>query len=148
MGTWMENCTVSIQNVASILIACAFGPPAAALPTRKAMLSVPPPTSGAAGWLETEIVVVEMTFCDAMWLRRIVLGSFSMACVIVPAAMKEVRSCGIRGVSLLVAVWLGNVILLPGEPMANGVMSTAGIVGFPGLGPDEVPWASTVVPCG
>ena len=72
------------------------------MPSRKAMLSVPPPNvKGAAGLVEMTMVVVDVMVCDAMWLRRNVLGSFSMACVIVPAAAKDVRSCGMRGVFLL-----------------------------------------------
>src|SRR5215469_15371308 len=103
IGTLMANSTVSIQNVASILRVWAFGCAgmAAALPSRKAMLSVPPPIRGAAGALEMEMTVVEVIVCDAMWLRRRVLGSVSIACVMVPAAIKEVRSCGIRAVFLL-----------------------------------------------
>src|SRR5271167_2463227 len=71
-----------------------------------------------------------------------------MSGVMVPAVMKGDRSCGIRSVLSSVAVWLGNVTFLLGLLLiTNGVMSTAGIVGFPAL-VDEVPWASTVVPCG
>ena len=106
------------------------------------MLSVPPPNSGAvglveikggaAGLVEIEIVVVEMMFCVAIWFLSTVLGSDSIACVMVPAAMNDVRSWGIRAVGLFgglfVTVWLGNGILLP-VPILNGVMSTAGIVG-------------------
>src|SRR2546430_7240566 len=65
----------------------------------------------------------------------------------VPAAMKDVRSWGIRAVPLAAAVWLGKRNLLAGLPMANGVMSTAGIVGFPAI-VVKVPCASTVVPWG
>ena len=82
--------------------------------------------------MEIKSVVVDMMFCVAMWLRRIVLGSSNMACVIVPWVMNELRSCGIRAVSLLVAVWLGNGILFWGGAVVNGVISTAGIVGLPG----------------
>src|SRR5215469_4768969 len=136
-GTTMTCSTVSIQNVAVICKACAFGPAAAGLvkaagsPRRKAMLSAPPPNSGVAGLVETKIVVVEVMFCDAIWLRRSVLGSVNMACVMVPAAMKRVRSCGIRAVLLVVAVWLGKGNLLLGGAVENGVISTTGIVGFP-----------------
>ena len=61
------------------------------------MLSVPPPNRGEAGSLEMEMVVVDVMFCDAMWSRSRVLGSVSMACVMVPAVMKGARFCGIRG---------------------------------------------------
>jgi hypothetical protein len=110
IGTTMTCSTISIQNVAVIFNVWAFGPAATGLvnaagsPSRKAILSAPPPNSGAAGLVEMEIVVVAMMFSGAMWLRRSVLGSVNIACVMVPAAMKEVRSCGIRGVLLLVAV--------------------------------------------
>src|SRR5215471_6154659 len=149
IGTSTVKSTVSIQNVASIFTVWAFGavPLAAALPSRKAMLSVPPPNRGAAGWLEMEMVVVDVMFCEAMWLRTRVLGSVSMAWVMVPAAIKGARFCGIRAVLLVAAVWLGKGILLWGGRVANGVMSTAGMFGFPAA-VDEVPWASTVVPCG
>jgi hypothetical protein len=43
-----------------------------------------------------------------------------------------------------VTVWLGNGILLPGFPMVNGVMSTAGIVGGP-LAVENVPCPLIVV---
>ena len=76
------------------------------------MLSVPPPNRGEAGSLEMKMTVVDVMFCDAMWLRSRVLGSVSMACVMVPAVMKGARFCGIRGVLSSVAVWLGNAIFL------------------------------------
>lgn len=67
-----------------------------------------------------------------------------------PAAMKGLRSCGRRGVSVLVAVWAANVIVAGGlEPMMNGVMETGAIFGGPGkvlLG--DRPWALIVAPCG
>src|SRR5262249_15147788 len=74
-------------------------------------------------------------------------GSFSMACVIVPAAAKDVRSCGIRAVFLLTTCWLGNGTLAPGWPIWNGVMSTGLMLGLP-LTVEKVPWASMVVPWG
>src|ERR1700674_250591 len=107
------------------------------------MFGVPPPNIGAGCCVEMEMMVVEMMFCDAMWSRRTELGSSSIFCVIVPAAMKDVRSCGIRGVPLLAAIWLGKGTLPAGLPMKNGVMSTGGIVGFP-LMVVEVPWATPV----
>ncbi len=70
-------------------------------------------------------------FCDAMWLRSRVLGSSSMACVIVPAATKDVRSCGIRAVSFLVTSWLGNLIFWVGSAIGEGVMSTGLMSGLP-----------------
>src|SRR6266516_642580 len=147
IGTSMVNSTVSIQNVAAMFTVWAFGALAVASPFRKAMLTVPPPNRGTAGWLEMEMMVVDVMACDAMWLRSRVLGSVSIACVMVPAAMKEVRFCGIRAVLLVAAVWLGKGILLWGAAVENGVMSTAGMVGFPAM-VDEVPWASRVVPWG
>jgi hypothetical protein len=58
------------------------------------------------------------------------LGSSSMACVMVPASTQDVRSCGIRAVPLLAAIWLGNWILVFGWPIVNGVrlIGTAAIV--------------------
>ena len=72
-----------------------------------------------------------------------------MAWVTVPAAMNLVRSCGNLAVSVFDAVWLANVILLPGLPMMNGVISTEGIFGAPGkLEAGARHWALMVVPCG
>src|ERR1700753_3361294 len=74
-----------------------------------------------------------------------------MAWVIVPAAMNGVRSWGIRAVPLAAAVWLGKVILPAGLPMANGVMSIAGITFEMVIGAlmsAVPPWAAIVVPCG
>src|SRR5580704_12324481 len=147
VGTSMVNSTVSIQKTACLLTASAFGSLAVGLPRRKAMFWVPPPNSGAAGWVAMTITVVDVMVCDAMWLRRNVLGSSSMACVIVPASTNDVRSCGMRAVSLSDAIWLGNWTLLFGWPIVNGVMFTAAISGLPSM-MDEVPWASIVVPCG
>ena len=53
-GTVILCDTSEIQNVASIFIACAFGPkldPVLA-PTRKSMFAVPPPSWGAVGFVE------------------------------------------------------------------------------------------------
>ena len=77
MGTSMVNSTTSIQNTACIFTASAFGSLAVGLPSRKAMLPVPPPNSGAAGSVEMTMTVVDVMVCDAMWLRRSVLGSSS-----------------------------------------------------------------------
>src|SRR5262245_20830950 len=74
IGTSMENSTVSVQNVAPIRTALAFGLLLAGSPSRNAMLSVPPPNRGAPGAVEMSISVVDVMFCDAMWLRRKVLG--------------------------------------------------------------------------
>ena len=76
------------------------------------------------------------------------LGSSSIARVIVPAAMNGARFCGSRGVLALLAVWLGNRILLAGCPPGNGAMSTGPMVGLPAMGPGAMPCAMTVVPCG
>jgi hypothetical protein len=79
-------------------------------PSKKAMLSTPPPNSGAVGLVAIDITVKAVIFCPLMWLRRTVFGSSKMACVIVPALMKEVRSCGSRAVPWAAAVWLWNGI--------------------------------------
>lgn len=62
IGTRMVTSTVSIQNVADICNVCAFG---AGAPSKKAMLSVPPPKSGDSAFVVIDIVVVAMIFC---WL--------------------------------------------------------------------------------
>src|SRR5271155_1491448 len=51
IGITILCCTVSIQNVAVIWTALAFGPGCgpAEVPSRKAILAVPPPNSGALG---------------------------------------------------------------------------------------------------
>src|ERR1700733_366664 len=79
-----------------------------------------------------------------MWLRSTVLGSSRIACVMVPAVINEVRSCGILSVLTGAAVWLGNWI---GAPPAVGVILTDGIVGAPRID-THVPSASIVVPFG
>src|SRR5580704_15745116 len=90
------------------------------------------------------IWVVWVMCWPAMALRSTVFGSVSIAWVMVPAAMKGVRSCGMRAVPVAVAVWLGNGNRLA---PAVGVMSTDGIVGGPANWVD-VPCARIVVPCG
>ena len=75
--------------------------------------------------------MVEVMFWLAMSLRRTVLGSSRMACVIVPAAMKGARFCGIRSVSLVAAIWLGKGTGVCAWSFTNGVMCATGIVGFP-----------------
>src|SRR5271166_5346357 len=105
------------------------------------MLSAPPPNNGLAGFVAMEIVVVERIFCEAMWLRSSVFGSSSIFWVMVPAAMKLVKSWGMRAVPLLLAVRFAKT-LGPG-----GLMVTAGIVGGP-LAVDDVPCARKVLPCG
>ena len=113
------------------------------------MLAVPPPSSGAVGLVETVKTVVLVMVCPLMAARSTVLGSVSMAWVMVPAAMNLPRSCGSLGVSVLAAVWPMNGILLLGLPIANGVMSTAGMVGGPlTLEVGARHWALMVVPCG
>src|SRR3954471_5498341 len=120
---------------------------ASALGLRKAMLPVPPPMTGATARVSILMVVVSTMFCPAIALRRTLFGSSRMACVIVPAAMKLERSCGILGVGVLVAVWEGNRIFAPAPLLPMGVMSTGGITGGPGF-LSNVPWALIVVPCG
>ena len=56
-----------------------MGALAVGLPSRKAMLSVPPPNSGDAGAVEMVITVVEVMVWEAMWLRSRVAGSDSIA---------------------------------------------------------------------
>ena len=51
-----------------------------------------------------------------------------------------------RAIPCAEAVWLGNLIRYPNDEK-NGVMSTDGIVGAPGV-VDAVPWALIVVPWG
>src|SRR5215467_12716225 len=147
IGTSIENSTVSIQNTESIFTALAFGLLLAGSPSRNAMLSVPPPKRGATAAVATSMTVVDVMVCDAMWLRSRVLGSSIIACVIVPAATKDVRSCGILGVSLLEAFWLGNGTFEGGWPILNGVVSLGPMTGGP-LIVEKVPWASIVVPWG
>src|ERR1035438_10094136 len=113
-GTSMVNSTVSIQNVASIFVVWAFGVVAVALPSRKAMLSVPPPNRGEAGSLEMEMMVVDVMDCDAMWLRSRVLGLVSIACGRGAAVNEGGRVCGIRAVLASAAVWVGNGIFCGG----------------------------------
>jgi hypothetical protein len=87
IGTEIVCSTVSIQNVAVIFTvwafgtACAFGGRAEGLPTRKAMLSVPPANSGRAGLVDIDIWVVLVIVCPTIWLRKTVFGSFRIACV-------------------------------------------------------------------
>jgi hypothetical protein len=75
----------------------------------------------------------------------------------VPAAIKDVRSCGIRAVPGFVAVWLGKKRVPGAEgcwtpPMENGLKLTysAGLLksGLPAFLPREVPCALIVTPCG
>ena len=133
-GTTILCCTVSIQNVADIWTALAFGPEfgPAAVPSRKAILAVPPPNSGDVGVVETVKTIVLVMVFPTLALRKMVFGSVNIAWVIVPAAMNLVRSCGNLGVSLLDAVWLVKVIFVL-VPITNGVMSTAGMFGGPAI---------------
>ena len=99
IGIGSRCCTVSIQNVAVIATELAFGVVIAAFPSRKAMLSVPPPNGTVeSGGVPTVNTMVWVIFGPAIASRSTVLGSSRMACVIVPAAMKFVRSWGMRGV--------------------------------------------------
>ena len=104
-----------------------------ASPSKKAMLAMPPPVSGEVGMVETVKVVVLVMVLPALAARRTVLGSSSMACVMLPVAMNLLRSWGRRGVSVREAVWLANGIFLLGLSMTKGVMSTFGMVGGPAV---------------
>ena len=81
--------------------------------------------------METVKVVELVMVLPVLSLRNTVFGSVSMAWVIVFAAMNLLRSCGNLAVSGFDAFWLANVILVPGLPITNGVISTAGIFGAP-----------------
>ena len=94
------------------------------------MLSVPPPNSGCAGLVLITMTVVEVMFWASARFFRMMLGLSRMSCVMVPAAMKSVRSCGSRKVAASVAVWLGNLMGWPGLPIGKGVMSTGFIAGL------------------
>src|ERR1700689_1797889 len=134
----MVYSTVSIQNVADICVALAFGVAfPVGSPSRKAMLSVPPPNSGAAGMGLMLIARNGVTFWWAMWLARIRLGLSRMSWVIVPAATKEVRSCGIRSVFSSVTFWLGKRNAGPFTKL--GVISATSNAGFPAMGAVKVP---------
>src|SRR5215472_7726027 len=124
-GTGMVCWTVSIQKKEAICGIWAFGSLMLWLPSRKAMSSVPPLNSGLLTLVASP---------------RTVFGSSRMAWVMVPFLMNRVRSCGIRAVFELLAVWLAN------RPML-GVMLTGGIEGGP-LNVRNVPCALSVVPCG
>src|SRR5277367_3941554 len=139
--------TVSIQKIAAICKVCAFGALAAVWPSKNAMLSTPPPKSGGVGAVEMIIAIVLMIFCVAMTSLSSLFGLSNNCCVIVPAAMKLLRSCGILGVFVLAAVWLANLILFAGFAVRNGVMSTGFMIGGPATS-TKVPCASMVVPCG
>src|SRR5579875_948473 len=140
VGTVTVLCTVSIQKVALNWVTWAFGADAFLSPLRKAMFSAPPPNRGLTGLAATDRAVVDVMVCLVKTSRRTVLGSFSMAWVMVPFAMNVDRSCGIRAVLASVAVWLGNGPL-------DGVMVTGGGDGGPAK-VRNVPWQLIVVPCG
>src|SRR5271168_3243083 len=139
--------TVSIQKIAAICKVWAFGALAAAWPSKKAMLSTPPPKSGGVGAVEMIIAIVLSIFCLATTSLSNLFGLSNNCCVIVPAAIKLLRSCGILGVFGLVAVWLANLILFAGFAVWNGVMSTGFMSGAPATS-TKLPCASMVVPCG
>ena len=142
--------TSLIQNVADIWTAFAFRPELAPVdaPWRKAMLAVPPPSSGAVGVVETVKKDVLVIVFPSLALRSTVFGSVCMSRVIVPASMNLVRSCGSLGVLVADAFWLANGILLV-VPIMKGVMSTAAIFGGPAkLVVGARHWALIVVPCG
>src|SRR5208337_2465007 len=94
-GTTIWDSTVSIQNVACMVSACAFGPgpgggalispsccscarvSAEGSPSKKAMLSAPPPNRGVAGFVVMEIVVVDTIVWDAPLVDCATTTSFS-----------------------------------------------------------------------
>lgn len=86
--------------MADICTALALGPAPAEAPSRKAMLAVPPPNSGAVGAVATVKTVVLAMVNPWLALRSTVFGSVNIAWVMVPAAMNLVRSCGSLGVAL------------------------------------------------
>jgi hypothetical protein len=157
-GIRMLCCTVSIQNVAITWTALAFGPfpgpvpeavADAGAPCKKAILAVPPPSSGVVGFVETLKTMVLVMVFPMLASRNTVFGSVKMACVMVPSAINLLRSCGSRGVLALDAVWLAKVIVSLGLPIKNGVISTAFMVGGPAmLVVGARAWALMVVPCG
>ena len=148
-GRTILCCTSSIQNVADIWAAFALALVAWASPWRKAMLAVPPPTSGAVGFVETVKTVVLVMVFPLLAVRNTLFGSSRMAWVMVPSAMNLLRSCGSLGVSVADAFWLANGTLLLRLPITNGVMSTLGMVGGPAmLEVGARHWALMVVPCG
>src|SRR5437660_8842948 len=66
-GTVMCSTTVSIQNVALISTALAFGFVAFESPSRNAMLAVPPPNSGSVGSFgDGRVVSTVIVVVDAM----------------------------------------------------------------------------------
>ena len=111
-----------------ILAAVAFGPSACPVPgvqpKGNAMLSVPPPRSRQDGFVETVKTVVWLNVCPTMALVNTTLGLLRISALIIPTAMKLVRSCGSLAVSVASTFWLGNGTLLLGASMPNGVMST------------------------
>ena len=119
-GTTIFSRTVSIQKTAVILKAWAFAFWGGVLlsPVRNAISAGPPAkpggvvTGGAGGLVglgggvgsfpAASVVTIRVTklciFCDAISFCRTTLGLSIMSCVMVPALMNEVRSCGIRAV--------------------------------------------------
>src|ERR1700730_3938445 len=148
-------CTISIQNIADIRWASAFG--STASPTRKSMLSVPPPGI-AEFWVSIVSTSVNRMVAPAMWSFSRLFGLSSSFWVI---AGTLDRSWGIRGVPAFVTVWLSNGIGLPPTvekgvialvPLgANGICCLAGadasLAGPPAIDA-IVPCALMVVPCG
>ena len=95
----------------------------------------------------TTIVVVDRIFCTAMAFLSNEFGSSNKACVIVPALIQGVRSCGMRAVSWFDRGLTGELDRAP-PPTGNGVMSTECYVRRARLRRDATPCATMVVPCG
>ncbi len=112
IGTMMVCSTVSIQKVADICNVCAFSTGfwgavrAEALPSKNAMLSVPPPNRGELGFVEIDMTVVSVILCPLIALRSTMFGFCNMLCQVasVRPPAPAVRFCGILGVSPLAAV--------------------------------------------
>jgi hypothetical protein len=130
---------VSSQKVALTSAVNAFGP--AAVPCRNEVLVRPPPTTGSVGSEDTSRVAVSTIVLPIRPDSRTEFGLVTIAWVI-----PTMSACGERseeGVERLDSV---KLILFVGWFSRNGVISTMGILGGPGLGDIDKPCASTVVP--
>ena len=71
IGIWTVFSRVQSENIADIVTAFAFGFAAAGSPRRNAILSVPPPNNGAAGFaLPISVVVEELLLPGNLSLKR------------------------------------------------------------------------------